>query len=346
MKYQVDGKNIVDYFERIIQVPSPVGYYRELNPVLAEMAKELGYDMTFDQKGTAYITVDGEDNTKTVQIAAHADTLGLVVRSVASDGMLLVRRLGGGGLSTLEGENVTIHTRKGKKYSGYVICKSHSTHVFDDAATLERNENTLRILLDEDVKSEADVRALGILNGDFISVEPRNRQTENGYLRSRYIDDKGAIACCFEALSYLKKQGLKPQYRTIFSFPYYEEVSMGGTYIPEGVSEMIAVDIGLIGPELSGHERAVSICAKDAGAPYDLELTDKLIDLAEEAECDYAVDCFYRYGTDARAALRAGNNLKVAAFGMAVYCSHGMERTHLKGLENTAQLLLAYLLSK
>ena len=346
MKYVINTDRLIANLEKILNVPSPVGYYKELNPVLAEMAKELGHEMTFDHKGTAYITLDGQDNSKTVQIAAHADTLGLMVRSVQSDGMLMVRRLGGGGLSSLEGESVIIHTRKGKKYTGYVICKSHSTHVFDDASTLERNENTIRILLDEDVKSEADVRALGILNGDFISVEPRFRVTEKGYVRSRYIDDKGAIACCFEALCYLKEQNLKPQYRTIFSFPYYEEVSQGGTYIPEGVSEMIAVDIGLIGPELAGHERAVSICAKDASAPYDLELTDRLIALAEGAGCDYAVDCFYRYGTDARAALRAGNNLKVASFGMAVYCSHGMERTHKKGLENTANLLLAYLIEK
>lgn len=346
MKYQINTKHLLECMEKIINVPSPVGYYKELNPVLAEMAKELGHEVTIDQKGTAYITLDGEDNSKTVQIAAHADTLGLVVRSVASNGMLLIRRLGGGGLNTLEGENVVIHTRKGKKYTGYVICKSHSTHVFDDAATLERNENTIRILLDEDVHNEADVRALGILNGDFISVEPRFRTTEKGYVRSRYIDDKGAIACCFEALRYMKDHHLRPQYRTIFAFPYYEEVSMGGTYVPEGVSEYVAVDIGLIGPELCGHERAVSICAKDASAPYDLELTDKLIALAEEAECDFEVDVFYRYGTDARAALRAGNNLKIATFGMPVYCSHGMERTHIKGLENTVGLMLAYLLNK
>ncbi len=343
MKYQINSERLLNYLEKIINVPSPVGYYRELNPVLAEMAKELHQELTIDQKGTAYITLEGEDNSKTVQIAAHADTLGLMVRSVTADGMLLIRRLGGGGLTSLEGENVVIHTRKGKKYTGYVICKSHSTHVFDDAATLERNENTLRVLLDEDVSCEKDVRELGILNGDFISVEPRFRKTEQGYVRSRYIDDKGAIACCFEALSYLKEQGKKPRYRTIFSFPYYEEVSLGGTYIPEGVSEMIAVDIGLIGPELCGHERAVSICAKDASAPYDIELTDRLIALAEKAECDYAVDCFYRYGTDARAALRAGHNLKAAVFGMAVYCSHGMERTHILGLENTTGLLIAYL---
>ena len=29
---------------------------------------------------------------------------------------------------------------------------------------------------------------------------------------------------------------------------------------------------------------------------------------------------------------------------MAVYCSHGMERTHMDGLRNTMNLLLAYTL--
>jgi putative aminopeptidase FrvX len=104
------------------------------------------------------------------------------------------------------------------------------------------------------------------------------------------------------------------------------------------------VDIGLIGPALDGNEFAVSICAKDAAAPYDYELTNRMIAYAEKAQCDYAVDVFYRYGTDGNAAVRAGNELRAAAFGMAVYCSHGVERTHISGLNNTVNLLLAYLL--
>ena len=49
-------------------------------------------------------------------------------------------------------------------------------------------------------------------------------------------------------------------------------------------------------------------------------------------------------GTDGNAAMRAGNNLRAAAFGMAVYCSHGMERTHIDGINNTLKLLTAYVL--
>ena len=125
-----------------------------------------------------------------------------------------------------------------------------------------------------------------------------------------------------------------------------EEIGFGGTYIPDGVSEYVAVDIGLIGPDQDGNEYSVSICAKDNSSPYDYELTSRLIDIAERANCDYAVDVFYRYGTDGTAALRAGNNLKAAAFGMAVYCSHGMERTHVEGLKNTMDLLIAYTLGE
>ena len=344
MKFQIDEKYLVDSLERILRVPSPVGYYQELEPVLEAMAGELGYEVTYDNRRTAYITLDGEDNSKTVLVSAHADTLGFVVRCIEGNGMLMVRRLGGICHPNVESESVTVHTRDGRKYSGLIICKSHSTHAFNDAHSLERNEDTVRVLLDENVKSKADVQALGIQNGDYISIDPHFEVTENGYIKSRFIDDKGGVAACFAALKYLSENGQKPKYKTVITVPYFEELGFGGSFVPEEVSEFVAVDIGLIGPELDGDERKVSICAKDAVSVYDYALTNKLIDKAQKAGCDYAVDVFMRYSTDAMAAVRGGNDLCMGAFGMAVYCSHGRERTHIEGLSATANLLLAYLL--
>lgn len=344
MKFQIDTDFLLKCFKDIVETPSPVGYYVKLNPLLEKYAAMLGQTVTYDNKSTAYITLEGEDNSKTVLVGAHADTLGLIVRRIDSDGMIRVRQLGGVNYGSLEGETVTVHTREGKEYTGLLTCQSHSVHVFDDARTLERTESTMMIILDEKVFSREDVYALGIRHGDMISIDPRCQVTQRGYLKSRFIDDKAGIACCFSMLKYLTENNLKPKYRTILAFPYAEEIGLGGTYVPEGVSEYIAVDIGLIGPDYDGDEYSVSICAKDNAAPYDYELTNRLIEYAEKADCDYAVDIFYRYGTDANAALRAGNNLRAAAFGMAVYCSHGMERTHIDGLKNTTNLLLAYVL--
>lgn len=344
MKFPIDEKYLIDCFRAIVNVPSPVGYYAQMNPVLEKMAAEFGCEVTYDHKSTAYIHLEGEDHSKKVLIGAHVDTIGCVVRTIDKNGWLRLRNLGGVNYSTLEGETVTIHTRDGREYTGLVACQSHSVHVFDDARTLERNENTMVVMLDEKVSSKEEVNQLGIRHGDFVSVDPRCQFTKNGYLKSRFIDDKAAVACVFAMLKYLKENNLKPKFDTLLAFPYGEEIGFGGTYVPEGVSEYVAIDIGLIGPDYDGNEYNVAICAKDASAPYDWDLTNRLIAYAEKVGCDYAVDVFYRYGTDGNAAVRAGNNLRSAAFGMPVLCSHGMERTHISSLNNTTNLLLAYVL--
>ena len=103
--------------------------------------------------------------------------------------------------------------------------------------------------------------------------------------------------------------------------------------------------MGCIGLDLNGDECKVSIAAKDSGGPYDYELTSKLISLAKENNINYVVDIFPFYGSDVGAAQRAGVDCKGALIGSGVAASHGMERTHLEGVENTMGLLLAYLLS-
>lgn len=344
MKFNIDEKFMLDFFVEIVSVPSPSGYYEQLNPVLEKYARQLGKEITYDNKSTAYITLDGEDNSKAILIGSHADTLGLMVRRIDSDGMIRVRSVGGINHCNTDGEDVIVHTRDGKEYTGILMCQSHSSHVFDDAKTLERNDKTMILALDEDVKSDKDVRALGIEHGDYVFVNPRCKITENGYIKSRFIDDKGSVACVFTMLKYIVDHNLKPKYKTILAFPYGEEVGAGGTYVPEGVSEYLAVDIGLIGPDYNANERMVSICAKDASFPYNYDLTNRLIAYAKKAGCNYAVDLFYRYGSDAGAAVRAGNNLRHAVVGMPVYSSHGRERTHILSMCNTTNLLLAYAL--
>lgn len=344
MKFQIDEKFTVDCFEEFVKTPSPVGYYVQVNPVVEKYAKMFGYDVTYDNKHTAYITMDGEDNSKTVMIGAHLDTLGMIVRRIDSNGWIRVRQLGGCNFHSYESMHVTVHTRDGREYTGMMCCQSHSVHAFEDTRTLERNEDTMAIILDEPVKTKEDVKALGILHGDIISVDPQYVYTPNGYIKSRFIDDKGAVACCFAAIKYMTENNLKPKYRTIFSFPHYEEIGHGGSYIPEEVSEYVCCDIGLIGPDNDGDEFSVSIAAKDAFSVYDYGLTTRLIEYAKKAECDYAVDTFFHYGTDCNAALKAGYNIAHGAFGMAVYGSHALERTHIKGLANTVNLMLAYVL--
>ena len=344
MKIQIDEKFLLDCFRNIVEIPSPVGYDVQFNLVLEKYAGQFGKTITYDNRGTPYIVLDGQDNSKTVLAGAHADTLGLMVRHIKADGTLCVRALGGINFNNIEGATVTVYTRDHRSYTGMMVCQSHSVHVFLDARTLSRNDETMYILLDEDVSSREDVLALGIRNGDFVHIDPSCEFTKSGFLKSRFIDNKASVACSLSALKYLTENDLKPKYRTLLAFPYREEIGQGGRYVPDEVSEYIALDIGLIGPELDGNEHAVSICAKDKNGPYNYEMISRLIGYAEKAEIKYVTDVFLNYSTDGNAAMRGGRNLKSAAFGMACYCSHGRERTHIDGITGTAKLMLAYLL--
>ena len=333
---------LTDVMKRLLDTPSPVGYYEKMKPVIEDIASELGYEVTYDNRDTAYITVAGRDTSKTVCLSAHADTLGFMVRGINKDGTLRIRALGGINHANVEGENVTVHTRSGKTYTGMLVCEHHSAHAFDDAKTMIRDDNTVFVLLDEFVKDPDGVRALGIRHGDYISIEPRFTVTDKGFIKCRFIDNKAAMACSFAVLKAMAENGVKPKYNTVFAFSFYEEIGFGGIVVPENVSEYVAVDIAILGPDSDGSEQAVTICAKDASMPYDYSLTNRLIAAAERNCVNYAVDLFYRYGSDAGQAIKGGNNVRAAAFGMGVYSSHGVERAHLDGIENTARLMLAY----
>ena len=58
---------------------------------------------------------------------------------------------------------------------------------------------------------------------------------------------------------------------------------------------------------------------------------------------DYAVDIYPHYGSDVGAAWRAGMDCRAALIGPGVHASHGMERTHLDGLNATLDLAALYL---
>ena len=73
------------------------------------------------------------------------------------------------------------------------------------------------------------------------------------------------------------------------------------------------------------------------------KIVEHLIKLAKENNLEYGVDVYPYYGSDADAALRAGNDVRHCLIGSGVYASHGYERSHIKGVENTYNLAKAFL---
>lgn len=103
------------------------------------------------------------------------------------------------------------------------------------------------------------------------------------------------------------------------------------------------MDMGCVGKGLQCTEHEVSICAKDRGGPYNYDIVKKLVELAEANGIGYAVDIYPFYGSDVEATLKAGYDIRHALIGPGVYASHGYERSHKDGVENTLRLIQAYL---
>lgn len=337
-------EEIVEFLKELLNINSPTGYTKEVIDFLRKEIEAVGVETTTTPKGNLIAHIEGEDTSVTRALSGHVDTLGLMVRSINSDGTLNLTKLGGPLTPTLDGEYCDIITRNGDVYTGTILSKSPSIHVFKDASKKERDIDNLVVKIDERVLSKEDVdRKLNIQNGDIVAYDPKTVVTKSGFIKSRFLDDKASVTVLVNLIKAIKAGNVTPKTNLQFIFTVYEEVGHGAAYLPEEVKELLAVDMGCIGDDLDCTEFDVSICAKDSSGPYDYDMISNLIEYAKDEDLDYAVDIYPMYGSDASAALSGGANIKAALIGPGVANSHGMERTHIDALLNTYKLLVKYI---
>lgn len=343
MDFKGNGVYLKNMVQELLSVDSPTGFTRAVVERTESLVSALGYPTRRTNRGNLAVSVEGRDDQTRIGICAHLDTLGFLVRSITEDGQLMIIPLGSPLLSSLDGAYCRIYTKGGQIYTGTILSLSPSVHVFPDASTRPRDEENMAVRIDETVCTRAEVQALGIRAGDYICYDPKTIFTDSGFLKSRFIDDKGCAAILITLLKWMRETGVKPQYHTDFFFTVHEEVGHGASALPHDLYELLVLDMGCVGGDLTCTEHQVSICAKDSGGPYDYEMVARLIHLAEQHEIDFAVDVYPHYTSDATALWRAGGDVRAALIGPGVSASHGMERTHMDGLLNTLKLAAVYL---
>ena len=333
----------------LLNIHSPTGYHKEAMDYCDEQFSALNIpDLTISRthKGAIVIHWKGESFDEPRGVTAHADTLGLMVKEIKSNGRINCTKIGGLTLSGAEYENVTVRTHDNKRYRGTFLPVNPSSHVNKDIES-KRTLDNMEVRLDMRVESAFDVMQLGIAVGDFIFLDPRVEYIEeSGFLRSRFLDDKAGIANIYGAIIALHEQGLRPAQDTTFLISNYEEVGHGGSSgLPDNIVELLTIDMGAIGVGQNGTESTVSICVKDGGGPYHFDMNNKLRNLAMEHNIDFRLDIYVFYSSDGTAYWRSGGNARVGLIGPGVASSHGYERTHRDALKHTTALIARYLLS-
>lgn len=338
----------LDFLIRLLNTPSPTGFTATAIDLLEkELAAFKFLQISRTRKGALLARWDGRKNDAPRALTAHVDTLGAMVKEIKSNGRLKLNRIGGVVMGGVESEGVTVFTASGKTVRGSFLVNKASGHVYgSESADTKRTEDSMEVRLDARTTSRAETEALGINVGDFVAFDTRTELT-NGFVRSRYLDDKACVANLVSAIKSLVDAGLQPAQTTYFLISNYEEVGHGAAAgIPAEVYELVTLDMAAVGEGQNSDEFHASLCVKDSGGPYHHGLSNKLRAIADKHGIPYKVDLYPNYGSDGEAFWRAGGDVAVALIGPGVDASHNYERTHSDALEATTRWVVAYLLEE
>ncbi len=344
----IDTQYLLDFLARLLNTPSPTGYCEAAISLTEENLKALhAVELSRTRKGALVARWQGKHDNAPRALTAHVDTLGAMVKEIKSDGRLKLTKVGGFAWNAVEGEGCWVFASKGKKVRGSILLTKASTHVHGtEVAEIKRDDDNMEVRLDAKVAFADETEDMGIRVGDFVTFDPRVEVT-NGFIRSRHLDDKSAVACILAAVKALTDAGLQPEQTSYLHISNYEEVGHGAAAgIPHDVHELIAVDMAAVGEGQASDEFHATICLKDSGGPYHHGLSQKLREIAEKHNIPYKTDIYPYYGSDGEAFWRSGGDVAVALIGPGVDASHNYERTHTEALAATTKWLVAYLLEE
>jgi putative aminopeptidase FrvX len=345
---KIDEKYFITFLVDLLNLPSPTGFAGlAIDFVEKELSKYKQLQLSRTRKGALVAKWQVESDLPPVALTAHVDTLGAVVKEIKSNGRLKLSRIGGIQWPTVETEGVWIITSKGGRIRGSVLIDAASGHIYSAAGgETPRNDAHMEVRLDERTTSEKETRELGINIGDCVAFDPRVEVT-NGFIRSRFLDDKACVANLAAAIKSMAEAGQGPVRSVYFLISNYEEVGHGAAAgIPADVAELVTVDMAVVGDGQESDEFHATLCIKDSSGPYHEGLNKKMRAIAEKHNIPYKTDVYPFYGSDGEAFWRAGGDVALSLIGPGIDASHNYERAHIDGLNATTNWIMAYLLAE
>ncbi|MCB1909313.1 MAG: osmoprotectant NAGGN system M42 family peptidase [Rhodocyclaceae bacterium] len=343
----IDYAFLEETLMQLLAIPSPVGLTDAVVRYTAGRLEALGIPYEMTRRGAIRATIKGRESRPARAIVAHLDTLGAMVRSIKPNGRLGIVPIGHWSARFAEGGRLTVYTDNGQ-LRGTCLPLKTSGHAFGDEIDSQPvGWDHVEVRVDIEARSAQDLLAAGLNVGDWIAFDPQLEIQPGGYINSRYLDDKAAVAALLAACKAVRESGRLPPVNAFPLFTITEEVGSGSSAALHGeIAEMVSLDISIAAPGQNTDEHAATICVQDMSGPFDYHLTHKLIALAGEFGISHRRDVFKYYRSDSAAAVEAGNDIRTALIGFGADASHAQERTHRDALEALAQLSAAYMLSE
>jgi len=344
---RIDYAYLEETMLQLLAIPSPVGLTDGVVRYVAGRLEAIGLPYEITRRGAIRATIAGREARPARAIVTHLDTLGGMVREIKANGRLAIIPIGHWSARFAGGARLTVFTDDGQ-LRGTCLPLKTSGHAFGDAIDSQPSGwEHVEVRVDIPADTAQDLVAAGVNVGDWIAFDPQAEIMPNGYINSRYLDDKAAVAALLAACKAIVDSGQTPAVDVHPLFTITEEVGSGASAALHGdIAEMVSLDIAIAAPGQNTHEHAATICLQDMSGPFDYHLTHKLIGLAKQHGIAHRRDVFRFYRSDSAAAVEAGNDIRTALIGFGADGSHAQERTHRDALEALAQLSAVYMLSE
>jgi len=212
-----------DILREIVLVPGVSGHEGPVSDFI-EKALPPGFKVQRDAMHNVWFTIGS--GRPHILFVAHSDELGWIVDKITPEGRVRVKPGGGILPQTVEARPVLIHTTRGP-VSGIVAPRPgyDERRPQTDAPEAPFAVENFDIYLG--VGSEAEARALGVIEGDSITAKKTMVDFAPGLMATRAVDDRAGCAALLDAALRLKGDVLRGKTVT-FAWDVQEETGLFG----------------------------------------------------------------------------------------------------------------------
>lgn len=337
----------IDMLREFSEAKGICGHEKGASRVMRKYVEPVSDEITYDALGSMAAVQKGTGNGPRVALFGHIDEVGFLVKEIQEDGFIRVTNVGGMWPHLLLSQEITITTREGKDYVGFISSPPPHGMSAEERAKVLAVED---LVIDIGVNDREEAAALGIRKGDPITPRTEFRVLNNpNYLMGKAWDDRIGAAIATDVLR--KLHGQKHLADVYAVGTVQEEIGLrGATTAGYMVNPdvAIALDVCLASdvpnskygaPLASG----VTLSLMDASVVGNRELIYMLEDICKEMQVDYTFDIFLKGGTDAGSIhkLRSGvPSMTVSIPARAIHSHRGV--IHRKDFADTVKVLTEF----
>lgn len=340
----LDYDHLFKTIEELVLHHSPSGVEAEINQFLLNQFVALGVEVWQDLADNIVAKIPGRNAASAIAITAHKDEIGAIVKSIAAEGRVEVRKLGGSypwvygeGVVDLLGDNETI--------SG--ILSFGSRHVSHESPQKVQQEDVAVRWEDAWIETKCtseELEAAGIRPGTRMVIgKHRKRPVQlKDHIAGYTLDNKASVAILLTLAECLKQ----PAVDVYLVASAKEEVgAIGALYFSQQqrLDALIALEICPLAPEYPIEPGiAPVILSQDSYGIYDETLNQQLRQVAQQLDMSVQLATLSQFGSDASIAMKFGHVARAACVAFPTHNTHGYEIAHLGAIANCVQLLRTF----